>query len=125
VLALRVLQNLKNNFGSSSENLASNLLVQNGYKVIDRNFHSRFGEIDIIAEKDGYLIFVEVKARHSLKFGMPEEAVTTSKLFKIKKTGEYYSLLHPNLPKKLRIDVVALVIEGNEIVSSKIIIVGS
>lgn len=125
MLALRVLQNLKNNFGSSSENLASNLLVQNGYKVIDRNFHSRFGEIDIIAEKDGYLIFVEVKARHSLKFGMPEEAVTTSKLFKIKKTGEYYSLLHPNLPKKLRIDVVALVIEGNEIVSSKIIIVGS
>ncbi len=116
---------IKNNFGSSSESLASDLLTSKGYKIIDRNFHSRFGEIDIIAEKDGYLIFVEVKARHSLKFGMPEEAVTRSKLFKIRKTGEYYSLLHPNLPEKLRIDVVALIIENNQVVSSKIIIVDS
>lgn len=119
----RVLQNQKSNFGSLSETLATNLLSQKGYKIIDRNFHSRFGEIDIIAEKDGYLVFVEVKARHSLKFGLPEEAVTPSKLVKIIKTGEYYSLLHPNLPKKLRIDVVALILENNKVVSSKIIIV--
>jgi len=118
-----MLQKPRNDFGYSSENLAVNLLVSKGYKIIDRNFHSRFGEIDIIAEKDGYLVFVEVKARHSLKFGLPEEAVTPSKLFKIRKTGEYYSILHPNLPKKLRIDVVALIIEDNEVISSKIIIV--
>ena len=119
-----MLQNLKSNsFGSSSEKLAVNLLVSHGYTILDRNFHSRFGEIDIIAEKDGYLVFVEVKARHSLKFGFPEEAVIPSKLFKIKKTGEYYSILHPNLSKKLRIDVVALIVDNNEVVSSKIIIV--
>lgn len=117
--------NQKSEFGSKAENIACDLLFQNNYKIIDRNFHSRFGEIDIIALKDNTLIFVEVKARHSLKYGMPEEAVTKSKLWKIRKTGEYYSILHPELPKKLRIDVVALIIEEGQIVSSKIIIVDS
>ncbi|HET7099176.1 MAG TPA: YraN family protein [Patescibacteria group bacterium] len=113
----------KNNLGPTAETYASDFLVKNGYKVIDRNFHSRFGEIDIIALKDGYLVFVEVKARFSLKYGLPEEAVTPTKLFKIKKTGEYYSLLHSELPKKLRIDVVALIVNGPDVVSAKIIVV--
>jgi putative endonuclease len=115
--------NLKNNFGQKAENLACDLLHQNGYKIIDRNFHSRFGEIDIVALKDNTLIFVEVKARQSLKYGMPEEAVTRQKLYKIRRTGEYYSILYPELPKKLRIDVVALIIENGQVVSSKIIMV--
>lgn len=118
-----ILKRKQSDLGPSSETHAVGLLLQNGYKVIERNFHSRFGEIDIVALKDGYLIFVEVKARTSLKYGMPEEAVTLSKLYKIRKTGEYYSLLHPDLPKKLRIDVVALIYEEGEVTYSKIIIV--
>lgn len=118
-------QNLKSNFGLKAEDLACDLLLQNGYKIIDRNFHSRFGEIDIVALKNNTLIFVEVKARRSLKYGMPEEAVTRQKLYKIRKTGEYYSILHPELPKKLRINVVALIIENGQVISSKIIIVDS
>ena len=89
--------------------------------MIDRNFHSRFGEIDIIALKDGVLIFIEVKARWSAKFGKPEDAVTPQKLWKIGRTGEYYSLLHPDLPKKLRIDVVALEIRDQKVSSARII----
>lgn len=117
-----MLQKRKNNkFGKLAEDFASKLLVKNKYKVIDRNFHSRFGEIDIIAIHDQALIFVEVKARWSSKFGLPEEAVTKSKLWKIQKTGEYYSLLHPNLPKKLRIDVVSLIMEEDKVLVSKII----
>ena len=118
-----VSQSPDSNFGSKAENIASGLLLQNGYKIIDRNFHSRFGEIDIVALKDNTLIFIEVKARQSLRYGMPEEAVTRQKLYKIRRTGEYYSILHPELPKKLRIDVVALIIEDEQVVSSKIIIV--
>lgn len=84
-----------------------------GYEIIERNFRSSFGEIDIIAIKDNKLIFIEVKTRWSLKFGKPEEAVNQSKLWKIAKTGEYYSMLHPELPKSLRIEVVAVeIIEG-------------
>lgn len=107
--------------GKKAEDYAVNLLKGKGYKIIDRNFRSKFGEIDIVAIKDDVLVFVEVKARWSLKFGKPEEAVTSSKLWKIGKTGEYYSLLHPNLPKKLRIDVVAIEIKDGEVSSAKII----
>ena len=109
--------------GKLAEDYAVKLLDSRGYKIIDRNFHSKFGEIDIIALKDDYLAFIEVKARWSLKFGLPEEAVTRSKLWKIGRTGEYYSILHPSLPKKLRIEVVALEIIDNKVISSKIICV--
>lgn len=109
--------------GKIAEDLAVDLLSHNNYKILERNFHSRFGEIDIVATKDDYLVFIEVKARWSNMFGAPEEAVTPSKLWKIQKTAEYYSSLNPNLPKKLRIDVVALEMEGNNILSSKIITV--
>ncbi len=97
------------------------MLQSKGYKIIGRNFRSRFGEIDIIALDADSLVFVEVKARWSKKFGSPEEAVTFQKLQKIRKTGEYYSLTHPSLPQKLRIDVVALEIAGGKILSAKII----
>ena len=109
--------------GKLAEDFAVRLLTQKAYRVIDRNFRSKFGEIDIIAIKDQCLIFIEVKARWSKKFGKPEEAVTPSKLWKIARTGEYYSLLHPDLPRKLRIEVVAIEIGGGKIKSSKIIIV--
>jgi putative endonuclease len=108
-------------FGKLAEDFAVKLLTNNGYRVIDRNFRSKFGEIDIIAIKDQCLVFVEVKARWSLKFGRPEEAVTPSKLWKIGRTGEYYSLLHPDLPKKLRINVVALEIESGKVSAARII----
>jgi putative endonuclease len=107
--------------GKLAEDYAVKLLSGLGYKIIDRNFHSKFGEIDIVALKDDYLAFIEVKARWSTKFGLPEEAVTRSKLWKIGRTGEYYSILHPDLPKKLRIEVVALEITDQKVISSKII----
>jgi len=110
--------------GKRAEDYAVKLLTQKGYKIIDRNFRSRFGEIDVIGLKDNVLVFVEVKARWSSKFGKPEEAVTPQKLWKIGRTGEYYSLLHPDLTKKLRIDVVALEIENGKVITARIIPVG-
>ncbi len=107
--------------GKKAEGFAVNILQKEGYKIIDRNFHGKFGEIDTIAIKDSTLVFIEVKARWSRKFGLPEEAVTPQKLYKIRRTGEYYSILHPELPKKLRIDVVALEILGGNVISEKII----
>lgn len=109
--------------GKKAEGYAARFLLQNGYRIIDRNFRSKFGEIDIVALKQDFLVFVEVKARWSNKFGSPEEAVTASKLWKIGRTGEYYSLTHRNLPKKLRIDVVALEISEDKVTSAKIITV--
>ncbi|MDP1710037.1 MAG: YraN family protein [bacterium] len=108
-------------FGKRGEQIASELLIGNGYKIIDKNFSGRFGEIDIIAIDGQTLVFVEVKTRKNRRFGLPQEAVTRSKLGKIKKTAEYYSLLHPELPKKLRIDVVALILNDGILEYSKII----
>jgi putative endonuclease len=109
--------------GKLAEDFAVRFLQEKGYKIIDRNFRSRFGEIDIVAEENGYLVFVEVKARWSQKFGSPEEAVTSQKLYKIRKTAEYYSLFKSKTNQKMRIDVVALEISDGKITSSKIICV--
>lgn len=94
--------------GRLGEELAAKFLQKQGYKIIERNFHSRVGEIDIIAKDSNTLVFVEVKTRSSKKFGEPVEAVTGQKLKSIEKTCQYYKLLHPELPDVLRIDVVSV-----------------
>ncbi|OGM75835.1 hypothetical protein A2210_02280 [Candidatus Woesebacteria bacterium RIFOXYA1_FULL_40_18] len=117
----RLNQKSKRLFGNLGENYACRLLQKSGYRIIERNFTSRFGEIDIIALDKDTLVFVEVKTRWSRRFGLPQEAVTPQKLFRIKRTAEYFSLRHPRLPKKLRIDVVAIEIENNIVTSARII----
>ena len=62
------------------------------------------------------LVFVEVKTRWSKKFGYPEEAVTPSKLRSIVKTGDYFKLLNPGTPSLMRVDVVAIEVEGEKVV---------
>ncbi len=94
--------------GKLGEDIALNYLSQKGYRLITSNFHSRFGEIDLILKDKGTLVFVEVKARYDTSYGTPQEAVTPWKIKKIIKTAQYFSLLHPELPKALRIDVIAL-----------------
>jgi len=107
--------------GNQGETHATKLLIKNGYKIIERNFRKPWGEIDIVALKDGVLIFVEVKTRKSRKFGMPEEAVTPRKIAKIKRVGELYMKLNPGLPKKARVDVVSILLSGNVVIREKII----
>ena len=94
--------------GSVGEKLATKFLQQKGYKILDKNFRSKFGEIDIVAQEEDTLVFVEVKTRWTREYGTPEEAVTPRKIRSIVKTGQYYKLLHPELPEALRIDVVTV-----------------
>ncbi len=80
------------------ELLAIGYLQKNGYKILDTNFKfGRFGEIDLIAEKENLTVFIEVKYRNNTRFWTPEESLTRWKLWKCKKTVEYYC-------KKNRID---------------------
>lgn len=67
------------------------------------------GEIDLIARQGSELVFIEVKTRRSDFFGRPEEAVNPAKLARLFRLAEYYQDLHPELPPKLRIDVVAVI----------------
>lgn len=112
--------NLSGRFG---ENMAVKYLIDHGYRIIARNFRLKYGEIDIIALKDRETIFFEVKTRWSKKFGLPEEAVGNRKLYKIKRLAEYFAALHPELPQKLSIKVIALEIAKGYLKSLRIITV--
>lgn len=94
--------------GKKGESLAISYLKSLGFKIIERNFKKKYGEIDIVALDKDTLVFVEVKTRWSQKFGSPEEAVTPRKLRSVIKSAHYYKLLHPELPEAMRIDVVAV-----------------
>lgn len=76
--------------GVEGEHMATDYLRERGYVIHERNFISRFGEIDIIAEKDGFLCFVEVKTRSKRHIAAGREYITASKQRKLIKTAEYY-----------------------------------
>lgn len=93
--------------GRTGEDYAAEWLIEHGYRIIARNYCSRFGEIDIIAENSQYIIFVEVKTREDGSMVSPAEAVTLSKQKKILLTAQEY--LQKNLsPLQPRFDVAAV-----------------
>lgn len=100
--------------GTRGEDLATDYLKKHGYKILERNFKIPFGEVDIIAQKDNFLIFVEVKYRTSLAFGRPEDAVNMRKIYKLRKLVEFYYQEHkPKLSPK--IEVLSIWKEGEEV----------
>lgn len=102
--------------GKFGEDEAVKYLQQRGYKILDRNFNCKRGEIDIIALDKNEIVFIEIKARASLKYGLPSEAVTKYKLKHIYKTAEYY-LYTRNLQKEnTRIDVIEVYIKNNQVI---------
>lgn len=92
--------------GIEGENIAVEYLKRHGYKILDRNFACKTGEIDIICERENMLVFVEVKARENTNYGMPCEAVTSSKIRSIVKTAEAYLLKNRRINSPCRFDVV-------------------
>lgn len=93
--------------GKLAEDHAVKRLEKTGYKIIERNFASRFGEIDIIAKKNEYLVFIEVKYRSSDAYGGGVAAVDKRKQGKIRKTAEIY--LRKTSPTPFaRFDVVSI-----------------
>ena len=95
--------------GAEKEQLAATYLQEHGYEIITCNFTCRQGELDLIARKNEYVIFVEVKYRKNNRFGKAEEAVTVKKQIRMQKAAQYY-LYKANLPQDTpcRFDVVAI-----------------
>lgn len=102
--------------GVKGEGIATTYLEKNQYKILERNYRTRRGEIDIIAlEEDPLatsqvLVFVEVKARKELSFGAPEEAITTQKMERIRRAAEVYLLKNDLEDVDCRFDVIGIVI---------------
>ncbi len=76
--------------GARYEDLAAAFLESRGYRILERNYRDRLGEIDVIAEDGDYLVFVEVKYRKDTRNGYPEEAVSPKKQQKIRHTALWY-----------------------------------
>lgn len=102
------------NLGKTGEDLALDYLKSHGFFVLERNFISKFGEIDIIAKKGLNLYFIEVKTRSNLKYGEPFEAVNKRKIFYIKKASQYYLLKNNLEDYKLKVAVFSILIEGEK-----------
>jgi len=104
----------KRQVGTDKEYLAGLYLENSGYRIIKKNFYCKAGEIDIVAENEGYLCFVEVKYRNNTENGFPEEAVDLRKAGRITRCALYFMnrFGYPeNFP--IRFDVVAIL--GNDI----------
>ena len=85
-------------------------MAAEGYQFLEHNFRVRFGEVDIVVLKDEQIVFVEVKTRTSDTFGLPEDAVTPSKMEKLVDTALMWLQEHPNMPDNWRIDVIAILL---------------
>ena len=94
--------------GQTGERLAAERLVQCGYRILERNFRCRYGEIDIGAEDGDDLVFVEVKTRRGVAYGLPEEAVTVRKQQKLIELALYDLDARACSERSWRIDVVAV-----------------
>jgi putative endonuclease len=81
----------KQKVGSWGEQVAAAYLAERGYNLVARNVRTPYGEIDIVAEKDGIAVFVEVKARMSSSLGPPEISVTARKQAHMQAAAEYYA----------------------------------
>lgn len=92
--------------GRAGEDYASNYLIKNGYKIIQRNFECRQGEIDIIAMDKEEYVFIEVKTRQSFKYGAPVDAVTTQKQKHIFNATKYFLYINKLENAYIRFDVI-------------------
>ncbi|HFC96911.1 MAG TPA: YraN family protein [Thermosulfurimonas dismutans] len=101
-------------FGREAEALAARYLRLRGYRILERNWRTRFGEIDLIAEKADTLVFVEVKARRGRGKGLPEEAVTQAKKRKLLTLARAYLSSYRGKARRVRFDVLALEMAGGE-----------
>lgn len=94
--------------GKIGEVIAYRYLKRCGYTVLERNYKTRIGEIDIVAEDGDVLAFVEVKMRRSDTYGLPEEAINLKKMRKLERLAQLY-IKHKNLyNRKARFDIVSI-----------------
>lgn len=99
--------------GNYGEDLAAKYLKKLGYKILERNYRIRGGEIDIVARDGPTLVFVEVKTRYSHEFGLPSESMTFWKIKALLKTAKFYIQKIKWGDKEYRLDFVSVDFSDN------------
>jgi putative endonuclease len=108
--------------GIFGENTACSYLQDSGYVILQRNFRTRFGEIDIVGKDGKYICFIEVKTRKSLNFGRPREAVDGFKQSRIKNIAQLFLAQKRIVNSSVRFDVVEVLLDEGGNVKSVILI---
>lgn len=93
--------------GNEGENLAAEFLKQKGFEIVARNYRFRRSEIDLIAKRENWLVFIEVKTRSSIEYGQPEEFVDDIKAYHIFEAAEEY-IFSNDWQGHVRFDVVSV-----------------
>jgi putative endonuclease len=101
-------QDIRHILGKNGEDLAAGFLEGQGYKIIERNYRCRLGEIDLIASDGGCLVFVEVKTRKSDSFASPKAAVNSTKQAHIARSAIVWLKSRKLMDKSARFDVVTV-----------------
>ena len=96
------------NSGKRGEEIAVSYLKRQGYKIIERNYKTKLGEIDIIADCEGCICFIEVRTRNNQAFGLPEETILKKKQLQITKTALAYIKRYDLEDKNCKFDVVSV-----------------
>ena len=104
----------KKQTGNYGEDLACKFLKSNGYKILERNYRIRGGEIDIVAKEGDALVFIEVKTRWSHEYGPPVESMTPWKIKALLKTAKFYVQKINWEDKEYRLDFVGVDFAGSK-----------
>ncbi|WP_297518805.1 YraN family protein [uncultured Clostridium sp.] len=99
--------------GFYGENIAKSILENNNHKIIETNFQTRSGEIDIISIYTNILVFTEVKTRFNSNFGLPCESISKSKIKNIIKLANYYIHINNYNNFFIRFDVIEILLSPN------------
>jgi putative endonuclease len=98
----------KQQIGHWGENLAAKYLAERGFEVLERNIRTAYGEIDLLARAGLLTVFIEVKTRTSLTYGLPEEAITYKKRAHMLACAQAYIQSHPEIRGEWRVDVISI-----------------
>lgn len=99
--------------GSAAEEAAASHLKRQGWRIIERNWSCRSGELDIIAEQGEIMLFVEVRSRSGLGYGMPAESIDARKIQQVRRTAEVYLHRFGLSDRQIRFDAVAVMLGRN------------
>ena len=102
-----------NELGKKGEKMALDYLIADDYEVLEINYRFSRAEVDIIARKDELLVFVEVKSRSSLKFGVPESSVNNKKI-RLLMDAAYHYMEKIDHSWEIRFDIISLLIKKNQ-----------